>query len=273
MIVPASIVIDGGSPSLRFNIPKAIAISGRTISIEWLHKAYGKDPEVMFERFIFCVVQELIWTISFKQTSEYRGVIADRISRGLSLFLKQYAHLMFNQDAAYPYKTLATFPDEVEIDGRLWMMDRFKRPDVSSKSAISGLIAEVAEIYLSTEPLISLDYFELRRLAKTFAAKFCTFIELNAVELFCEKHHLADDNDSLLSQIAALRAENFALQSRLSIASNEDERERLRKVNKDLNEANTSISNELRILKKTVAVLMKENADLEDQLKCKGCTD
>ena len=272
MIVPASIVIDGGSPSLRFNIPKAIAISGRTINIEWLHKAYVKDPGIMFERFIFCVVKELIRTISFKKASEYRVIVIDTISRGLTPFLKQYAHLMFNPDATNPYKTLAIFPDEVEIDGRLWMMDRFKRPDVSSRSAISGLIAEVAEIYLSTEPLISLDYFELRSLAKSFAEKFCTFIELNSVELFCEKHHLADDNDSLLSQIAALRAENFALKSRLSIVSNEDEREHLRIINKDLNEAYTAISNEIRILKKTVATLMKENTDLEDQLKCKGGT-
>ena len=358
MIVPASIVIDGGSPALRFNIPKTIAISGRTISIEWISRAYAKEPDKMWECFILWVVRELLRTVSFKRASEYRKLVseyrklvADTISRGLTPFLKQYAHLMFNQDAAYPYKTLATLPDEVEIDGRLWMMDRFKRPDVSSKSAISGLIAEVAEIYLSTEPLISLDYFELRSLASTFAAKFCTFIELNVGALFGEKHRLADDNDSirakvadqqtqldalclksiykndecaslkseskklkrkleelndlnsrlreeieslqaslsvkptfsdlhaisvqndsLHSQVAVLRAESYALKSKLSLSPTEDEREHLRKVNKDLNEANTSISNELRILKKTVAILMKENTDLEDQLKCKGGT-
>lgn len=209
MIVPTSIVIDGGSPALRFNIPKAIAISGRTISIEWISRAYAKEPDKMWECFILCVVRELLRTVSFKRASEYRKLVADTISRGLTPFLKQYAHLMFNQDAAYPYKTLATLPDEVEIDGRLWMMDRFKRPDVSSKSAISGLIAEVAEIYLSTEPLISLDYFELRSLASTFAAKFCTFIELNAEALFGGAH--IDENMVLKQKVKLLSDENRRL--------------------------------------------------------------
>ena len=92
---------------------------------------------------------------------------------------------------------------------------------------------------------------------------------LSVKPTFSDLHAISVQNDSLRSQVAVLRAENFALQSKLSLSPSEREREQLRKVNKDLNEANTSISNELRILKKTVAILMKENTDLEDQLNLK----
>ena len=196
------------------NVPKSIAISGRVINIEWLSRAYLKEPDKMRERFVCFVVREILRTILVKQASEYRSIVIDTISRGLTRFLKQYAHLMFNPDATYPYKTLANFPDEVEIDGRFWIMDRFKRPDVSSRSAISGIIAEVAEIYLSENPLISFDYFELRSLAKSFASKFCTFIELNAIDLFGERPTCEEEfvrpievvrREELLDQNAALK--------------------------------------------------------------------
>lgn len=169
------------------NVPKSIAISGRVINIEWLSRAYPKEPDKLRERFVFCVVQEILRTVSFRQACEYRGIVTDTISRGLCPFLKKYAHLMFNPDTAYPYRTLTDLPNRVEIDGQFWWMGCFKRPDVSSKSAISGLISRVAEVCLKRNPSIHLDFAEIKCLADSFASKFCQFLELNAEDLFGKK--------------------------------------------------------------------------------------
>lgn len=198
MRLPDTIMIDGDRKDLSWikertsvanylNVPKSIAISGRVINIEWIRRAYAKEPDKMRERFIFCVVQELLRTVSFRQACEYRGIVTDTISRGLHPFLKKYAHLMFNPDTAYPYRTLVDLPDRVEIDGQFWWMGCFKRPDVSSKSAISGLISRVAEVCLKRNPSIHLDFAEIKCLADSFASKFCRFLELNAEDLFGKK--------------------------------------------------------------------------------------
>lgn len=83
--------------------------------------------------------------------------------------------------------------------------------------------------------------------------------------------------DSLFSQVTTLRTENFALKLRPSLSPSEDEREQLRTANKDLtdrlqamHDANMNkyeeyraLSDEVRILKRSIADLLKENAELK----------
>lgn len=95
---------------------------------------------------------------------------------------------------------------------------------------------------------------------------------------FSDLHAISVQNDSLRSQVAVLRAENFALQSKLSLSPSEREREQLRTANKDLTDRLQSVydsnrnkyeeykalSDEVRVLKKRVADLLKENVELKD---------
>lgn len=84
--------------------------------------------------------------------------------------------------------------------------------------------------------------------------------------------------DSLFSQATTLRTENYALKMKLSLSPSEDEREQLRTANKELTERLQSVydsnrnkyeeykalSDEVRVLKKRVADLLKENVELKD---------
>ena len=96
---------------------------------------------------------------------------------------------------------------------------------------------------------------------------------------FSDLHAISVQNDSLRSQVAVLRAENFALQSKRSLSLSERECEQLRTANKDLTERLQSVydsnrnkyeeykalSDEVCILKKRVVDLMKENVELKEQ--------
>lgn len=89
-------------------------------------------------------------------------------------------------------------------------------------------------------------------------------------------HAISVQKDSLLNQVSVLRTENFTLKAKLSMAPNEDV-QKLRAVNKDLtdrlqamHDANMNkyeeyraLSDEVCILKKSIADLLNENAELK----------
>lgn len=165
------------------NVPRSIRYNGRVTNIEWLSRAYPKEPDKLRERFVFFVVQEILQTLPFNRISEYRVAISD----GLNTFLKQYARVIFNPYKGHLYGSIADLPDDIEICGRSWGIRWLKKRDMSSKATISGLIKKVVSICLALNSSAHFSYIECDGLAEAFASKFYQFVELNAEDLFGKK--------------------------------------------------------------------------------------
>ena len=90
-------------------------------------------------------------------------------------------------------------------------------------------------------------------------------------------HAISVQKDSLLNQVSVLRTENFSLKAKLSMVPNGEDAQKLRAVNKDLTyrlqamydanlnkyEEYLALSDEVGILKRRIADLLKENDELK----------
>ena len=241
------------TPIPYINVPKSIAISGRVINIEWISRAYDKDPDKMQERFIFCVVQEILRTLPFNRIPSYRSEVVKTISNGLHAFLEQYAHLIFNPDKGTLYGSVADLPDDIEICGRLWGIRWLKSRHMNNKTAISELISKVATICLGENSAIRLDFVERGELVKSFATKFCQFLELNAEDLFGNGSATTSCEMDLVNKSIA------DAQSELQVFI-----EDFTELRKDLGD----VMQEVRLLKTTESkVLADENAVLKQKVE------
>ena len=235
------------------NVPKSIAISGRVINIEWISRAYAKEPDRMQERFIFCVVQEILRTLPFNRIPSYRSEVVKTISDGLHAFLQQYAHDIFNPDKGTLYGSIADLPDDIEVCGRPWGISRLKSPNVNNKAPMLGLISKVAAIYLGENSAIRLNFVERDELVESFATKFCQFLELNAEDLFGNGSATTSCEMDLVNKSIA------DAQSELQVII-----EDFTELRKDIGD----VMQEVRLLKTTESkVLADENAVLKQKVE------
>lgn len=234
------------------NVPKSIAISGRVINIEWISRAYDKDPDKMQERFIFCVVKEILRTLPFNRVPAYRAEVTNTISAGLNTFLKQYARLIFNPYKGNLYGSVADLPDDIEIFGRSWGIRRLKKSRTDDRLAISELISKITEIFLLGNASIQLNFVERSELVKVFSSKFHQFLELNAADLF---GNVSEDTPCVVDPVKKSIAD---AQSELQVII-----EDFVELRKDVGD----VMQEVRLLKSTSnKVLMDENAALRRSL-------
>lgn len=255
-----------GSSCAYINVPNSISIDERNVvGVEWIRRVYAKDPYKMQRHFMFIVVQEILRTMPINLVPQRTSTVEISITEGLHAFLNEYAHLMLRADSLNTYRPLSELPDRVKICGETSWIGVLKQLAPSNKFGVSSLISTIVLMSLESVGVTSFGHTDWMEFAELFAVKFCTFLELNAVELFrnvsetpcCEVDAMEKDIEDAKRELNALWDDYAELrQSVVGLMGQIRE-------NTDVLKENAVLKERLKLLSDLNVKLMVENSNLE----------